>query len=164
MCVCLGVHTLPSTSFTQLSIHPSPTKQNQEIASYAFKVDDAVNGGDKAQKAFKPGYDVTTDPYYQARRLRILLYLCLSEYMSKCRYPPPPPRSSLTPSTQPTQQQQEGVEVPPLRDDYEICKRFDGADPSLEVSTHGGACIAWCTIHMGELGGHAHRSVIIISH
>lgn len=33
----------------------------------AYKVDDAVNGGDKAQKAFKPGYDVTTDPFYQAR-------------------------------------------------------------------------------------------------
>jgi hypothetical protein len=34
----------------------------------AYKLaDDAVNGGDKAQKAFKPGYDVTTDPYYQVR-------------------------------------------------------------------------------------------------
>ena len=67
------------------------------IVAYKLNAaDDAVNGGDKAQKAFKPGYDVTADPFYQ-----------------------------------------DGVEVPPLRDDYEICKRFEGTDPSLEV----GACV-----------------------
>lgn len=58
----------------------------------AYKLEAAAVHEDKAIKAFKPGYDVTTDPAYQ-----------------------------------------DGVEVPPLRDDYEICKRFEGADPSLEV-------------------------------
>jgi len=84
------------------------------IVAYKLNAaDDAVNGGDKAQKAFKPGYDVTADPFYQ-----------------------------------------DGVEVPPLRDDYEICKRFEGTDPSLEV----GACLVFpfCTWRCR----HDHRSSI----
>lgn len=63
--LCSDVYTY--THFHRPDPPASTHSHQQEIASYAFKVDDAINGGDKAQKAFKPGYDVTTDPFYQAR-------------------------------------------------------------------------------------------------
>ncbi len=75
-------HGLEQKRQLAFDIHPT--------GEIAYKLDASP---DKAQKAFKPGYDVTLDPDYQ-----------------------------------------DGVEVPPLRDDYEICKRFDSYDPNLEVT------------------------------
>lgn len=101
----------------------------------AYKVDDAVNGGDKAQKAFKPGYDVTTDPFYQARLTPYSLLLPLIlDPIHLCTYIHIFDATLTLTTPTHTTTQQEGVEVPPLRDDYEICKRFEGADPSLEVT------------------------------
>lgn len=44
-----------------------PTATEQDI-TVAYKLPTEAAAEDKAIKAFKPGYDVTTDPAYQVRR------------------------------------------------------------------------------------------------
>ena len=111
--------------------------QDMTARIVAYKVDDKINGGDKAQKAFKPGYDVTQDPFYQVRQARI--------YKHTHKHTNTHTLNTHTLNTHtPIKQHQDGVEVPALRDDYEICKRFEGADPSLEVCIGKRVCVCVC--------------------